>query len=227
MISFVVPFRSEEPERIRSFKYVHAALVSAWPDDEVIVSYDGDPFSRAKARNVGVSCASGDVLVFVDADSWVPEKNMEAAIGMVESAQCQWALPYDIYYSLTEGGTAKFYAEVGLTVEDCVHVFPSNETPEPAVGGGVVVSRKAVEEIGGYDERFVGWGYEDTSFVMALETLCGPKVRIPGPLWHLWHPSVQTDQFAHEHFLHNRDLFLRYQGAFKNRDVMRALVSEH
>jgi GT2 family glycosyltransferase len=130
-------------------------------------------------------------------------------------------LPYDVYYSLSKRGTENF--RLGLdVVPDAVHVFPSVETPEPAVGGAVVVSRAAFEEVGGYDERFVGWGWEDTSFAIALEKLCGPQTRVPGPLYHLWHPSVELDCFDHPHLEHNRSIFHQYRDLSPGQ--LRALV---
>lgn len=230
MISFIIPFHSDEPERIRSFKLVHDSLVEQWPDDEVVVAdwpWEGRPYDRAKARNRGALYASGDILVFVDADSYVSKSQMVRAIAGI--GLNAWALPYTLYYSLSEMGTERFYKEMKAGPEDCQWVFPGPDPHDrpPAVGGSVVVSRAAFEEVHGYDERFIDWGWEDTSFATALETLCGPVTRIPGPLFHLWHPSIQTDQFAHPHLEHNRALHNRYLQAAHNMEKMRALVAEH
>ena len=231
MISFIVPFRSDgSEERDRSFKYVYDSLALHWPDEEIIVSDSEEgPFNRAQARNFGARQAHGNTLVFVDADSFVPHNQMLQAVGYVEQRQWGWALPYTTYYSLTKAGTEKFYNEMVIGPEDCLWVFPG---PDPwarpaAVGGGVVVPWESYEAVNGYDERFVGWGWEDASFALALDTLAGGRFRAEGPLYHLWHPTVEQDQFNHPHLEHNRALFNEYQRVNGRRDDMRALVCGH
>jgi predicted glycosyltransferase involved in capsule biosynthesis len=44
--------------------------------------------------------------------------------------------------------------------------------------------------VGGFDERFVGWGHEDSSLNIQL-LLKADWDRIPGEAHHLWHPEPE------------------------------------
>lgn len=69
------------------------------------------------------------------------------------------------------------------------------ETTNPG-GGLLVVSRDGWDRVGGYDERFVGWGHEDSVFNIAL-LLKAAWDRIPGSAWHLWHPAPLKNTLAY------------------------------
>jgi len=232
VISFIIPFRSDgTKERERSFKYVHDALVSDWPDDEVIVVDSGDQiFNRSASRNEGAAQASGDVLVFQDADSWVLERQIKVVLSHVTSCKTwglPWGLPYDTYFSLSERGTEEFYE--GFKSPHFDYVFPG---PDPidrpaSVGGCVVVHRTAFETVHGYDEEFQGWGYEDRAFALSLETLCHGLVRAYGNLYHLWHPEPEEQRFGQAWIEGNRAVYNAYVKASGNPEEMRALVEQH
>jgi hypothetical protein len=53
-----------------------------------------------------------------------------------------------------------------------------------------VVRADVWDDIGGIDERFVGWGGEDIAFGVALRCLYGPPLEVRGALTHFWHPHA-------------------------------------
>lgn len=55
-----------------------------------------------------------------------------------------------------------------------------------AGGGLLLVTREAWQTVGGYDESFIGWGYEDSDFNLRLLRHAGWD-RVPGNAWHLYH----------------------------------------
>jgi hypothetical protein len=59
--------------------------------------------------------------------------------------------------------------------------------PNNAVGFSVWVSRERYLAVGGHDERYRGWSYEDIEFHGRLVASGGVR-RLPGTLPHLWHP---------------------------------------
>ena len=64
----------------------------------------------------------------------------------------------------------------------------NDDNGHPSVSSVVVVSRKQWELIGGFDEQFKGWGFEDTAFAAAAATF-GGIVRMEGEVIHFWHPT--------------------------------------
>ena len=57
-----------------------------------------------------------------------------------------------------------------------------------ACSSAVVVTRKTWDAVGGFDERFVGWGWEDVAFRCAVETVTGRELtKIASTCWHLFH----------------------------------------
>lgn len=221
MISFLIPYR-DGPGRGSLLNYVHRALKEDWPNAEIIVS-GGSPsgvFNRSAARNAAADQARGTVYVFVDADSIAPVDQVGLAIAAAGANG--WAFPYDRYYSLTkEFSEAKMDAggaPLFLGDKDYEFVFPGPDQVDrpPSVGGMVAVHRDVFEQVGGYDERFTGWGFEDRAFALALEGLLGPASRIPGPLYHLWHPAPEEECFGQPNLVGNRALYDQYLAQYGN-----------
>jgi len=230
VISFCIPFRTDNGHRETSFQFVTQTLKKEWPDDEILIADSRDElFSRSKSRNAAAAKATGSVLVFLDADSYVPLRQLREAITAIENwAGMDWMFPYSLYYSLTAPGTLKLMATGEADERDCVYVFPG---PDPydrpvSVGGCVIVRREAFERVGGYDERFIGWAFEDRAFAYSLEAFYGPALRVIGPLYHLWHPDVETDKFAHPQMEANRALCNRYEAARNSPVAMRQIIEE-
>lgn len=229
MISFLIPFRTDHSYRENAYTFVLNHLLAAealTPSQILTADKGGDEFDRSGTRNQLAAAAEGDVLVFVDADSYVPAVQLHEAIYAVRHG-LPWSFPYDKYCSLTQHGTGKFLQWIEPERSDLAYVFPSAATPEASVGGCVVISREAFLDVGGYDERFSGWGEEDRAFALACGTLLGPETTIPGPLYHLWHPAPESSRFEHPSFMDNRVLCNRYREASGQLQTMRSLVDEH
>jgi hypothetical protein len=89
----------------------------------------------------------------------------------------------------------------------------------------VVIGRELWDYLGGFDERFVGWGQEDVAFAQACRVLSGEPIRIPGRVVHLFHgKSTERDRRRPE-WLANQALGKRYRET-KEPEAMRELLSE-
>jgi hypothetical protein len=81
-----------------------------------------------------------------------------------------------------------------------------------------VVPRAVWDAIGGFDERFKGWGWEDMAFQSVVCGLYGHE-RLDGDIWHLWHPRaeerIRRGTPLHPAYVANRMLGRRYMWALR------------
>lgn len=223
-VSVLIPWRKGNVERETIFRWTQLRWLDLLPEAELVVaSDDSEPFNRSRARNTAFANSMGDVLVIADADTIVPDQGaIERAIKAAEAGE--WVLPYDIYYNASQPLTARLLGR-----------RPSVVVPEPepeqwefrltdSISGVLVLPRAAFEAVGGYDENFEGWGFEDRAFADALGTLWAPLTRLPGFVVHLWHPVAPGDGFANPEIHANQRRWMQYRRAVGNPSVMAELV---
>lgn len=176
MTTVIVPWRqTENPLREHALGIVRDHLISEGFDFLLAIT-EGD-WSPGAARNLGATCVDDDVLVFNDADSICPGAQIRAAI---ESAQTPGLVfAYTTYMRVAKDGT--------IADGPYLAAFPNS----PSMGA-VAISRTSFEEVGGFDESYVGWGYEDIEFVNRCAARW-PLRRIPGEVFHLWHGDRRPD----------------------------------
>lgn len=93
--------------------------------------------------------------------------------------------PHDQRYMLTQPQTL-------LAVQRGVEAVPVRDLKAPWAGGGLdVVTRQAWDAVGGMDEAYQGWGYEDSEFHVQL-LVNATWDRLPGVAWHLWHETSEN-----------------------------------
>lgn len=221
----LVPRRAGDPARDKAWEYVKARWASlGWPIHEG--HHDDGPFNAAAARNAAARDAGEwDVAVFADADT-IPRDFESVRRGVALAAQTgSFVRPYRRYVNLDEPASAAVM-QTG--------VLPATP-PRPnrweagakmlldAHGGIAIVPRDLWETVAGYDERFVGWGSEDTAFGLACATLGGLR-QIDGEVWHLWHPLQERDPATPQYHA-NVALRRRYERA-RRPALMRELIGE-
>jgi predicted glycosyltransferase involved in capsule biosynthesis len=102
---------------------------------------------------------------------------------------------------------------------------PSGVVTPNTFSGVTAIPRGLWDAVGGYDERFVGWGWEDLSLWSACCALAGYE-RVPGPIYHLWHPrSWEQNEGSPDH-PRNQVLGERYLAAKHDREAMLAILAE-
>lgn len=184
------------------------------------------PFNRAAAINTALR-DSWDVAVIVDADTVAPTGRVVSAAHW-HATPNRLVLPYRQRLLLTEEHTRNVLA-TEPAVAPLIAAATHGATREPYKAfrsGVVVVHRELWELVGGYDERFVGWGGEDDAFADACEALgSGPAERLDGDIYHLWHPSARPDD-TDPQFVANRMLAARYRRVRRSRDKMVDLINE-
>lgn len=206
-VSVVVPYRPDGAERDRNWAWLRARYETEHPGWEIVEADSPGEWNKPAAVNRAVRKASGGTLVITDADVFVTPDGLRSAVAQARHAG--WVVPYGRTRRLSPDGTVRVLAGADprtVTLDRAPGRAPDRVA---AAGGGILVLRRdAFDAVGGMDERFVGWGWEDIAFARALDLIAGPHVRLRPILWHLWHPRQPRD-----HYDANRALWRRYRAA--------------
>lgn len=207
-VSVIIPISINDKERVRPFKWVKGFYEKMLPDVEICIGVSNEkPFSKAKAVNEAVKKSKGDILVITDADIFYDPLLLERCIKELESHP--WIIPYNEILNIHRKSTSDLL-EVEPQWPIPINVETRQRTHGPRLRGGVnIVPRKHFEAVGGFDERFVGWGAEDDAFAATLKHLCGRYKRMDGTIYHLWHPHNNSYK---ETYQANRELLRAYSG---------------
>lgn len=172
-------------------------------------AYEIGPFNRSAAINNAVHSSAGDILIIADLDVAFTEGPVREAVAAVEQDDQVWGFAFTDYIKLTEVYTDWLTHEEAWSDLDQLSVA-SYEHSTSTQSGLVVISRRLFESIGGFDEIFIGWGYEDLAFTMRADEL-SPHRRWEGDAFHLWHePADQRGMLRNK--LYFEEVYL---GQFK------------
>lgn len=135
------------------------------------------PIGRAVARNLGAARAGSDLLVFVDADCRPRDASYLSNLADVFDDPDVVAAGGPV---LGEAGGfwTRYQAEV-----DHRRARRARDGAPVLTAANLAVRRDAFAACGGFDEAFVGYGFEDRDLVLRLATL-GKVVRAPGAVVH-------------------------------------------
>lgn len=181
-----------------------------------------EQWNRSSAINAASEKAGDwDVAVIADADTihWRDVRLVEAVESVAETEFAEvpwrdrWKLSKDVTHSLIAHNSIinLIGMENFIDKEDgYAHNNALAEYPAWRVGSTIVVHRAIWNVTAGFDERFVGWGYEDCAFRVAIEKIRGETIpRREGTILHLWHPLEHGNPWR------NRNRFMKYYNATK------------
>jgi len=172
MLSLIIPAREEEKQieaTIRQFEDLsipHEVIIS---DDgstdktveiakrfaNTVLTYQGDTHVISRARNAGVRASKGDVLVFMDSDSHIPEPNKFFARALEhfekDSSLVALASPQRVRPELERTGDTFVYG-----LDNLINRFFNNVLHHGAGAGKcIIVKRDAFEKIKGFREDLI------------------------------------------------------------------------
>lgn len=205
-----------------------AAAVRRMPFPLTFTTHAHDGFRLARCRNEGVAASTAPYLLFTDGDCVLPPDHLAihlrarrprrviagdcirldaSGTAMVDVASLQAGrfprrLPgRELFRLRLKGLRAKAY-------EAC------RTSMRPRLSGNNIgIWRSDYEQVNGFDEQYVGWGFEDRDLQHRLERI---GVRVSSILLrtapvHLWHPPAAT--FARNGVgTHNLDYFASIAG---------------
>lgn len=186
MIPVFVPRRADGGRRDDIWEHLRTTYWAPLPYRIVEGSGSGEKFSRAMAVNAAAAAVGAwDLAVVADSDSFVDPTQLREAIDLARSTR-QLTIAYTQWRSLTEEAT------VAVLVGGAERSFDRVRDGDRAVSGVIVVPRTVWDAVGGFDEKFIGYGWEDFAFARACTLATGMR-RVDGPCWHLNHESVMPD----------------------------------
>lgn len=169
--------------------------------DQYLFDRCGTPYNRGRAFNLGAKVAMGDgckTLCFIDADVLVDALWMGRCAAVMRYAQAM--IPYTCVFYLSDACSVRMILN-RKKGHPSSHPKLIRQVADKAKGGCFWIGAKLFEQVGRFDERFVGWGGEDDEFYHRVKRIA-PIVRLDEPLMHLYHPPASRAQ-AQE----NADLF--------------------
>lgn len=212
----IIPFRAQSPDRWLNL-LATVAWYSGLENTELLVVeqdeqpgidrsalseyvrhlflYNRGPFNKSWAFNVAAMNARGEVLAMVDADVLVEASVLQACfeecLGGIQAIN-----PYSALLDLDEGRT-ELLRRTGRIEGRGEDTFNRDYKGEYLCfcGGAYVVRRDTYIELGGQDERFVGWGGEDDAMSIKLKLLGNIAVNRNAVAYHLFHaPARHTPE---------------------------------
>lgn len=201
-ISFITPLHVIDAYRRRNWRTCHLSLIDViqkngceWLVPEVVgplggfgdregctpIQVKGSP-NRSRLRNIGLENASFDFVCFVDADMVMHPEVWEQAL--VACKQWKAYSPYSFISKPSREQTKE--AINGFAYQWNVPI--ASPVPNLNLSGGISFFNKDyLNSIGGWDERFMLWGYEDLALNMLVhntaKSFCDGATSV-----HLWHP---------------------------------------
>jgi len=237
-ISLLVPFREDSSgSRTAPFEWLRAYYRKHLPDAETVIGEcAGEPYSKSVALNAAAKLAHGDIYVLLDADTWSSPVAIERCADEIRGTKMPlWFMPHHVAYRLKRKLSDAILKKDPATYK--FNVFPAADQLEARCPGAhgfcQIISAAGWRKVGGYDERYRGWGAEDGSFIRAADTLYGQHTRTRDVVISLWHdrPGMGSKMRRHwddgVHFKKNsvsQKLASMYLAADGDARAMRKLV---
>lgn len=183
---------------------------------------DPGPFSLARASNRAAQLA-GDwqVALYVGADFMLANGSQADAAVRVALATGQLTFAHDFLVHLSETETADLLArgpEETIVSAETRHLN--------TFSGSLAITHELWDRVGGFDERFLGWGYDDLAFWASCCAIGGGFQRVKGDAFHLHHPRTREENEGNPHHEENGVLGRRYLAAKGNRRAMLSILEE-
>lgn len=208
-----MPRRGDGGERDRLWKFARQWWERDHPDWPIIEGAESGegPFNRSAAINDAAAKAGAwDVAVIIDSDVICNPEAVRAGVRRA-IAGGHIVVTHNERIMLSKEGTRKIlggyrgpWKERGMV----------DKTWPDSVSCCVVVPRAVWDATGGFDERFVGWGFEDTAFTLAAQHVSGELLGIVhSECWHLHHAKQPDARLNSPTYTANLALKERYVDA--------------
>lgn len=195
----VIPFRDRGLDPLRPANLAYVADYWTGYSCKVMVVSDGRtgdaPFNRGAAYNRACAEADdADMFIFAESDLIVDFDQVDRAIEMASESPGM-VVPFSWFMAIGEEDSARVRA---------FEIYPENALAHPvkghrgSIGAVNVVSRRTLDEVGGWDEVTEGAWYDDDIMKIAFDVAAGPTRWVEGSAYHLYHLSGgRGDHLSH------------------------------
>lgn len=210
-VPVLVPRREDGGARDAVWKRLRETVWDAEQWRVVEGHHDGPgPFSRSAALNTAAELAGDwDVAVITDADSLVHPGQLLDAITLAGETQ-RLVIAHDRWVNVSPDEHDAFLATRAVRWRDDREIYPMT------VSSMLAMPRSVWDTVGGFDERFIGYGYEDNAFAKTCRVLTGEPLRMVGSVYHLSHEQDRPklrEQLRDRHAQANRARWRQYAAA--------------
>lgn len=160
----------------------HRAVVEAHGATHEFVRNDG-LFNKAAAVNRGYAQAGNTCrhICILDSDGYLDEHFLRLSLDAIATTGSPALMPFNDLYFLDRSSTERVLA-AGLHQAGEVTGYITRLSP----GVCFWVASDLFEAVGGFDEKYEGWGGEDRDFFTKVEAVT-PIARLPGVFAHMFH----------------------------------------
>lgn len=161
----------------------------------VTLRTNGPPRNNARARNAGLAVARHAIVIQTDPDIVFVDDVLSAVRAAVDNRSI---CSCDGYYPLTREDTEALAFRAGAPpvtparLRRAAAGRPNQVLSPDGVGGlhgGFACAAQVLRDLGGYDESFEYWGWEDRELLVTAAARGVTRRHLPATLVaHLWHP---------------------------------------
>jgi hypothetical protein len=186
-LGVVIPWRAQ-PSRIDAFNAVVARYSQMFPDAKIyLADKEGGRWNISGSRNLGCEMAIADgcdVMLVSDADVYLEPYAINESLKQVAERELV-SIPYTEAIFISKDDSLSI---IRGEISDISKLKYGNSTHRHQMGGAYVITPEVFNKLNGWDERFVGWGFEDSAFNLAHEGLLGSEMhRAEGFIGFLYH----------------------------------------
>lgn len=155
-----------------------------------VTLFSQDHQGAAIARNLGVTKAKGDFIIFIDSDLVVTECFLQAHSSALLAGEKQ--LNSDRIFTY------------GAVINTCNFDNPTSEKYKITdfsaayfATGNVAIAKKWLEKVGLFDIQFQLYGWEDLELGVRLKQIGLKLIKCPKAVGFHWHPPFNLNQIPH------------------------------
>ena len=212
-ISYIICYREASKERVSALQFTLRRIRSYFPDIEILIVeqdsksklildkglnikhlfiFNSGLFNRSWAFNYASKNTTKKTLVFADADIFLEKEGFIECFNATNDFEAITPNKLEISNVSIDQDTN----EIQFLNERKLHSF---------AGGMLIVTRDAFEKIGGWDERFEGWGGEDDALThVVYNRLKSKSFNLPN--FHIDHPHEFITGNNHPQYESNKAL---------------------